>query len=96
MVLILEIQVIIFQHITVGLIVQTFLLSREYFYNEKKNTYRDSKYIFSIYRKHLLKKIRFKLITRLRLTLSHFKENRFHHNSGNCINPLCTSTSEDE
>ena len=35
-------------------------------------------------------------LTRLRLTLNHFKEKRFHHNSGNCINPLYTSSSEDE
>ena len=31
----------------------------------------------------------FKLITGLRLGLSHLNEHRFNHNLSNCINPLC-------
>ena len=31
-----------------------------------------------------------KLLTRLRLGLSHLNEHRFNHNFQNCINPLCT------
>ena len=31
-----------------------------------------------------------KLITILRLGLSHLNEHRFNHNFNNCINPLCT------
>ena len=31
-----------------------------------------------------------KLITRLRLGLSHLNEHRFKHNFNDCINPLCT------
>ena len=31
-----------------------------------------------------------KLLTRLRLGLSHLNENRFNHNFHGCINPLCS------
>ena len=34
--------------------------------------------------------LRFKLITRLWLGLSHLNEHRFKHNFSDCINPLCT------
>ena len=37
-----------------------------------------------------------KLVTRLRLGLSHLNENRFKHNFKNCINPLCTCSLEVE
>ena len=59
---------------------------------------------FNIFRANLIKIIRpipnsvfgifnplgLKLITRLRLGLSHLNEHRFNHNFNNCINPLCT------
>ena len=37
-----------------------------------------------------------RLLTRLRLGLSHLNEHRFNHNFDNCINPLCTCTLETE
>ena len=37
-----------------------------------------------------------KLLTRLRLVLSHLNEHRFNHNFQNCINPLCTCSLEVE
>ena len=37
-----------------------------------------------------------RLLTRLRLGLSHLDEHRFSHNFDNCINPLCTCTLETE
>ena len=37
-----------------------------------------------------------KLLTRLRLGLSHLNEHRFNHNFQNCINPLCTCSLEVE
>ena len=37
-----------------------------------------------------------KLLTRLRLGLSHLNEHRFNHNFKNCINPLCTCSLEVE
>ena len=37
-----------------------------------------------------------KLLTRLRLGLSHLNEHRFKHNFKNCINPLCTCSLEVE
>ena len=40
--------------------------------------------------------LRLKLITRLRLGLSHLNEHRFNHNFNNCINPLCTCSLDDE
>ena len=59
---------------------------------------------FNIFRANLIKIIRpipnsvfgifnplgLKLITRLRLGLSHLNEHRFNHNFNDCINPLCT------
>ena len=63
-----------------------------------------------VFRKHLLKSIRplskpiydinnppgVRLLTRLRLGLSHLNEHRFNHNFEGCINPLCTCTLEVE
>ena len=63
-----------------------------------------------VFKKHLLKEIRpdphpvynickpigLKLLTRLRLGLSHLNEHRFNHNFENCVNPLCTCISEAE
>ena len=37
-----------------------------------------------------------KLLSRLRLGLSHLNEHRFDHNFQNCINPLCTCSLEVE
>ena len=37
-----------------------------------------------------------KLLTRLRLGLSHWNEHIFNHNFQNCINPLCTCSLEVE
>ena len=37
-----------------------------------------------------------KLLTRLRLGLSHLNEHRFNYNFQNCINPLCTCSQEVE
>ena len=37
-----------------------------------------------------------KLLTRLRLGLSHLNEHRFNHNLKNCINPLCSCSLEIE
>ena len=37
-----------------------------------------------------------KLLTRLRLDLSHLNEYRFNHNFQNCINPLCSCSLEVE
>ena len=37
-----------------------------------------------------------RLLTRLRLGLSHLNEHRFNYNFDNCINPLCTCTLETE
>ena len=37
-----------------------------------------------------------RLLTRLRLGLSHLNEHRFNHNFDNCINPLCTRNLETE
>ena len=58
---------------------------------------------FFFLKKHLLKGIRpdpqpvynvskpigLKLLTRLRLRLSHLNESKFNHNFENCVNPLC-------
>ena len=65
---------------------------------------------FPVFRNHLLKIIQpvsnpvyniqnyigLKLLTRLRLGLSHLNEHRFNHNFQNCINPLCTCSLEVE
>ena len=40
--------------------------------------------------------VRLKLLTRLRLGLSHLNEHRFNHNFQNCINPLCSCSHEIE
>ena len=40
--------------------------------------------------------VRLKLLTRLRLSLSHLNEHRFQPNSQNYINPLCSSSLEIE
>ena len=64
----------------------------------------------TVFKKHLLKEIRpdphpvynickpigLKLLTRLRLGLSHLNEHRFNHNFENCVNPLCTCSLEAE
>ena len=65
---------------------------------------------YPVFRNHLLKIIRavsnlvyniqnyigLKLLTRLRLGLSHLNEHRFNHNFQNCINPLRTCSIEVE
>ena len=65
---------------------------------------------YSVCRQYLLKVIRpqpsatfnvcsfvgLRILTRLRLGLSHLNEHRFNHNSQNCINPLCTCSLEVE
>ena len=65
---------------------------------------------YNVFRIHLLKSIRplansiynihdplgIRLLTRLRLRLSHLNKHRFDHNFDNCINPLCTCTLEIE
>ena len=38
----------------------------------------------------------FKLITRIRLTLSHLNEHNFNHNFRDCVNPLCPCSLEVE
>ena len=40
--------------------------------------------------------VRLKLLTHLRLGLSHLNEHRFNHNFKNCINPLCSCSFEIE
>ena len=44
----------------------------------------------STYRIHNLVGIR--LLTRLRLGLSHLNEHKFRHNFADCVNPLCSSS----
>ena len=39
---------------------------------------------------------RIKLLTRLRLGLSHLKEHKFNHNFDDCVNPFCTCSLEPE
>ena len=62
----------------------------------------------TVFKKHVLKEIHpdphlfynicypngLKLLTRLRLGLSHLNEHRFNHNFKNCINPFCTCSLE--
>ena len=69
---------------------------------------RNSSYL--VFRNYLIKKIRplaapeynihnplgLKLLTRLRLGLSHLNNHRFNHNFENCLNPLCTCSLEVE
>ena len=64
----------------------------------------------TFFKNHLLKEIRpdphrlynickpidLKLVTRLRLGLSHLNEHRFNHNFESCVNPLCTCSLEAE
>ena len=45
---------------------------------------------------NIYKPIGLKLLTRLRLGLSHLNEHRFNHNSENCLNPLSTCILEPE
>ena len=47
--------------------------------------------VFNIYESNGLK-----LLTRLRLGLSHLNEHRFRHNFENCVNPLCSCSLETE
>ena len=49
---------------------------------------------FSVYRTH--NPIGLKLITRLRVGLSHLNENKFNHNFQSSINPLCSCSLEIE
>ena len=37
-----------------------------------------------------------RLLTRLRLGLSHLNEHKFRHNFANCVNPLCSCSTEPE
>ena len=39
---------------------------------------------------------RIKLLTRLRLGLSHLNKNKFNHNFDDCVNPFCTCSLEPE
>ena len=62
----------------------------------------------TVFKKHSLKDVRLdlhpvynickpidlKLLTRLRPGLNHLSEDRFNHNSENCVNPLCTCSLE--
>ena len=77
-------------------------------WNKLDSNIRNSTY--PVFRNHLLKIIRpelnpvyniknyngLKLLTRLRLSLSHLNEHRFNHNFHNCINPLCSCSLEVE
>ena len=73
-------------------------------WNKLNSSIRNSTY--AVFRNHLPKIIRpvysiqncigLKLLTRLRLGLSHLNEYRFNHNFQNCINPLCTCSLEVE
>ena len=49
---------------------------------------------YSVFRNYLLKEI--KLLTRLRLGLSHLDEHKFNHNFVDCVNPFCTCNLEPE
>ena len=65
---------------------------------------------YSVFRNYLLKEIRpnssplynihnpsgIKLLTRLRLGLSHLNEHKFNHNFDDCVNPFCTCNLEPE
>ena len=65
---------------------------------------------YLVFRNYLIKRIRplaapvynihnplgLKLLTRLRLGLSHLNNHRFNHNFENCLNPLCTCSLEVE
>ena len=45
---------------------------------------------------NICKLIGLKLLTRLRLGLSHLNEHRFNHNFENCVSPWCTCSVEAE
>ena len=78
-------------------------------WNKLDNTIRNSK-SFLIFRNSLLKigrsiqnsifkihdPLGIKLLTRLRLGLSHLNEHRFRHNFQDCLNPLCSRSLEVE
>ena len=65
---------------------------------------------YSVFRNYLLNEIRpkpsplynihnpsgIKLLTRLRLGLSHLNEHKFNHNFDDCVNPFCTCNLEPE
>ena len=65
---------------------------------------------YSVFRNYLLNEIRpkpsplynihnpsgIKLLTRLRLGLSHLNEHKFNHNFDDCVNPFCTCSLEPE
>ena len=65
---------------------------------------------FSVFKNYLLNEIRskpsplnsihnpsgIKLLTRLRLGLSHLNEHKFNHNFDDCVNPFCTCSLEPE
>ena len=65
---------------------------------------------YSVFKNYLLKEIRpkptplynthnrsgIKLLTRLRLGLSHLNEHKFNHNFDDCANPFCTYSLEPE
>ena len=77
-------------------------------WNKLSSSTRNS--IYPVFQNHLLKIIRpvsntvyniqnyigLKLLTRLRLGLSHLNEHRYNHNFQNCINLLCTCSLEVE
>ena len=77
-------------------------------WNKLDLTLRKSSY--KVFRNSLLKMIRplpnpvydlhnplgLRLLTRLRLGLSHLNEHKFNHNFKNCVNPLCTCSLEIE
>ena len=56
-----------------------------------KEIWPDPHPVYNIY-----KPIDLKLLTRLRLGLSHLNKHRFSHNFENCVNPLCTCSLEAE
>ena len=65
---------------------------------------------YSVFRNYVLNEIRpkpspiyninnpsgIKLLTRLRLGLSHLSEHKFNHNFDDCVNPFCTCSLEPE
>ena len=81
----------------------TFFLSTIIEWNKLDHTIRYAE-SFGIFKSNILKLIRptprsffncynhkgIRLMTRLRLGLSHLREHKFNHNFQNCINPLCS------
>ena len=108
MVIKLELQVT-FEHTNVGLILLNILFLLGLLLSGTKNI-QILEMRLSVFKRHLLKKIRpdphlvynicksigLKLLTRLRLDLSHLNEHRFNHNFENCVNPSCTCSLEAE